>query len=85
MTPALVWTHVFRRCDTATSRLLWIGQSASVIGDALVVVALALYVTRTTGRPTDVAIVLLAYSLPLVLFVLIGGVIADWLPAAPGS
>ncbi|SDJ15749.1 Predicted arabinose efflux permease, MFS family [Frankineae bacterium MT45] len=61
-------------------RLLWIGQSASVIGDNLVVVALALYVTRLTGKASDVAAVLVAYSLPLVVFVLIGGVVADRLP-----
>jgi MFS family permease len=61
-------------------RLLWLGQSASVIGDALVLVAVGLYVTRLTGDPSDVGLVLGAYSLPLVLFVLIGGVLADRLP-----
>ncbi|SOD74279.1 predicted MFS family arabinose efflux permease [Jatrophihabitans sp. GAS493] len=61
-------------------RLLWIGQSASVIGDNLVVVALALFVTRLTGRASDVAAVLVAYSLPMVAFVLVGGVLADRLP-----
>jgi len=30
-------------------RLLWLSQSASVIGDALVIVAIGLYVTRLTG------------------------------------
>lgn len=61
-------------------RLLWLSQSASVIGDALVIVAIGLFVTRLTGDPSDVGIVLAAYSLPLVLFVLFGGVIADRLP-----
>ena len=61
-------------------RLLWAGQSASTIGDALVLVAVGLYVTRLTGDPSDVGIVLGAYSLPLVLFVLLGGVLADRLP-----
>ncbi|CAN5226885.1 MFS transporter [soil metagenome] len=61
-------------------RLLWLGQSASTIGDALVLVAVGLYVTRLTGDPGDVGLVLGAYSLPLVLFVLLGGVLADWLP-----
>lgn len=61
-------------------RLLWLGQSASVIGDALVLVAVGLYVTRLTGDPSDVGLVLGAYSLPLVLFVLLGGVLADRLP-----
>src|ERR1700712_3414162 len=61
-------------------RLLWLSQSASVIGDALVIVAIGLYVTRLTHHPSDVGLVLAAYSLPLVVFVLVGGVIADRLP-----
>ncbi|MGB9377450.1 MAG: MFS transporter [Mycobacteriales bacterium] len=61
-------------------RLLWFGQSASVLGDALIVVAIGLYVTRLTGNPSDVGAVLAAYSVPLVVFVLFGGVIADRLP-----
>jgi MFS family permease len=61
-------------------RLLWISQSASVIGDALVVIAIGIYVTRLTGRASDVGLVLTAYSVPLVLFLLIGGVLADRLP-----
>ncbi len=61
-------------------RLLWLGQSASVLGDGLIVVAIGLYVTRLTGSPGDVGLVLACYILPLVLFLLIGGVIADRLP-----
>ena len=61
-------------------RLLWLGQSASTIGDALVLVAVGLYVTRLTGDSSDVGLVLGAYSLPLVVFVLLGGVLADRLP-----
>jgi len=61
-------------------RLLWLGQSASVIGDALVLVAIGLFVTRLTGNPSDVGLVLTAYAGPLVLFVLVGGVVADRLP-----
>ncbi len=61
-------------------RRFWIGQSASVIGDRLVVVALALYVTNHTGSATDVGLVLGAHAAPLVLFMLVGGVWADRLP-----
>ena len=46
-------------------RLLWLGQSASTIGDRLVFVALALYVTEI-GSPTDVGIVLAAHAVPFV-------------------
>ena len=61
-------------------RLLWFGQSISVIGDGLIIVAIGLFVTRLTGDPRDVGVVLAAYVLPLVLFLLVGGVIADRLP-----
>jgi MFS family permease len=60
-------------------RLLWLGQTASTIGDRLVFVALALYVTDI-GTPTDVGVVLAAHALPLVAFVLLGGIWADRLP-----
>jgi MFS family permease len=60
-------------------RLLWLAQTASTIGDRLVFVALALYVTEI-GTPTDVGIVLAAHAFPLVAFVLLGGVWADRLP-----
>jgi MFS family permease len=60
-------------------RLLWLGQAASTLGDRLVIVALALYVDEI-GSPSDVGVVLAAHSLPFVLFLLIGGVVADRLP-----
>ncbi|MDQ6811185.1 MAG: MFS transporter [Actinomycetota bacterium] len=61
-------------------RFLWFAQSASVIGDSLVLVALALFVVRLTGSATDLGLVLAAQSLPLVAFLLFGGVLADRLP-----
>jgi len=67
---------VFRHRDF---RLLLAGQSASTLGDRIVLVALALYVTDI-GSPSDVGIVLAAHALPLVAFLLIGGVWADRLP-----
>lgn len=61
-------------------RLLWLAQSASVIGDRLVTVALALFVIDLTGSATDLGLVLTANALPMVAFLLIGGVWADRLP-----
>jgi MFS family permease len=61
-------------------RYLWLAQSASVIGDRIVVVALALFVIKLTGSATDLGLVLAASSLPLVAFLLLGGVWADRLP-----
>ena len=61
-------------------RFLWLAQSASVVGDNIVIVALALFVIGLTGSATDLGLVLAAYALSLVTFLLIGGVWADRLP-----
>ena len=61
-------------------RYLFLSQSASVLGDAVVIVAIALYVTQTTGSPTDLGLVLGAQALSLVALLLFGGVWADRLP-----
>src|SRR6476469_7040388 len=58
-------------------RFLWLAQSASVIGDNIVLVALALFVIGRTGSATDLGLVLAAQALPLVTFLLFGGVWAD--------
>src|ERR671916_2112188 len=61
-------------------RLLWLANSASVVGDRIVTVALALFVVDLTGKATDLGIVLAAYSVPLIGFLLVGGFFADRLP-----
>jgi MFS family permease len=62
-------------------RLLWIGQTTSTLGDGLVPVALAFAVIGTLdGSATALGVVLAAHMLPLVAFVLVGGVWADRLP-----
>jgi MFS family permease len=63
-------------------RNLWFAQTTSAMGDGLVIVALALFVTDLTDNPTEVGVVLGAQVLPLVAFLLIGGVWADRLPRA---
>ena len=61
-------------------RLLWLASSASLVGDRIVTVAIALFVIDLTGSATDLGLVLAAYSLPLIGFLLVGGVFADRLP-----
>ncbi len=56
---------------------LFAGQAASAIGDGVVLVAIALYVTQTTGSVGDLGLVLGAQSLTLVTLLLVGGVWAD--------
>ena len=60
--------------------LLWLGQATSGVGDEIVVVALALFIIDLTGSATDLGFVLAAYRLPLIAFLLVGGVLADRLP-----
>jgi MFS family permease len=61
-------------------RLLFAAQAISSFGDRLVPVALAFAVLDLTGNVTDLGIVLACQTVPLVVFVLIGGVWADRLP-----
>jgi MFS family permease len=61
-------------------RYLFLGQSASAVGDQVVIVALALYITQRTGSATDLGLVLAAQTVPLVGLLLFGGVWADRLP-----
>jgi len=63
-------------------RNLWLARTASVLGDRLVIVAIALYVTDLTDDASDVGLVLGAQTIALIAFLLIGGVWADRLPRA---
>src|ERR1039457_222516 len=60
--------------------LLLAGRAISSLGDRIVPVALAFAVLDLTGSVTDLGLVLAAQSIPLVVFVLLGGVWADRLP-----
>jgi MFS family permease len=68
---------MWRALRSRDFRLLWLGQSASLVGDALIVVAVGLFVTRLTHDSSAVGLVLTAYTVPLILFLLLGGVIGD--------
>lgn len=71
--------RVLRR---SSFRSLWFASTTSAMGDGIVIVALALFVTDLTNDPVDVGVVLGAQLIPLVAFLLIGGVWADRLPRA---
>lgn len=58
-------------------RLLWTGMFVSMAGDGIYFVAIAWQVTTLSGRPSALALVGLAWTLPQVAFSLIGGVLAD--------
>ena len=62
-------------------RLLWLGQSASAIGDSLIPVALAFAVlSDLDGTAGELGLVLASFTVSRVLFILVGGVWADRLP-----
>jgi MFS family permease len=61
-------------------RLMFLAHSTSVIGDQIAPIAVAFAVLDLTGSPTDLGFALAARTLPMVLFVLVGGVWADRLP-----
>jgi MFS family permease len=61
-------------------RLFFFGQATSFVGDGMSGVALAFAVLDLTGDPADLGFVLAAGSLPMIAFLLVGGVFADRLP-----
>jgi predicted MFS family arabinose efflux permease len=65
---------VLRRRDF---RLVFGAYAVSVLGDRMVVIALAFAVLHLGGSASDIGIVLAARTIPLVGSLLIGGVVAD--------
>lgn len=76
----MAWKESLGALSERQFRLLWLGQAMSTLGDALIPVALAFAVLDLTGSASDFGLVLAANTIPLVAFVLIGGVWADRLP-----
>lgn len=60
--------------------LLWTGMSVSLLGDGIFLVAVAIQAYALDNRPSALALVGVAWSAGLVLFLLVGGVVADRLP-----
>ena len=58
-------------------RLLWAGQSISMVGDGIYFVALPWQVYEITNAPTALAVVGVAWTLPMVLALLAAGVASD--------
>ncbi|MBS1878723.1 MAG: MFS transporter [Actinobacteria bacterium] len=69
--------HSFEVLREPGFRRLFVGRTASLIGDGLAPVALAFAVLDLTGSATDLGLVLAAHSLVMTALVLVGGVYAD--------
>jgi MFS family permease len=61
-------------------RLLFAGRTISLVGSAIAPVALAFAVLDLTGSKTDLGVILACREVPLILFLLVGGIWADRLP-----
>ena len=57
--------------------LFWVGWTVSLIGDGFFLVAIAWQVFDLWNTPTALAVVGVAETIPIVAFVLVGGVVAD--------
>lgn len=77
--PEHLWRRVgvLRPLALRDFRLLWTGFSVSLLGDGIYLVAIAWEVYRISNVPTALSIVSVAWSLPLVGFLLVGGVVSD--------
>ena len=60
--------------------LLYTGVAVSLIGDGITLVALAWQVYDISNTPSALSLVGLAWTLPMVAFLLFGGVLADRIP-----
>ncbi len=79
----LAFTERFRFARALRSRpyaLAWIGQTISSLGDGIFTIALAWQVLLMTHSGLAMGIVLVAAMIPRLVFVLLGGVVADRLP-----
>src|SRR2546426_10810746 len=57
--------------------LLWVGQTVSVLGDAVFNITITWEALLLTGSATAMSLILIAQWAPRLLFLLLGGVIAD--------
>src|SRR5690349_17061780 len=72
--------NVLRSLTHRPFALLWTGQTTSRLGDSLYRIALSWWVLEKTGSAVAMGTVLIFSQIPLLLFLLIGGVVVDRLP-----
>ena len=72
--------NVLRSLKHRPFALLWTGQTVSRLGDNLYRIALAWWVLEKTGSATAMGTVLVLSQIPMLLFLLVGGVVVDRFP-----
>src|SRR3712207_9124144 len=76
-TPWLGRLGILRPLRIRDFALLWTGLSISLLGDGIYFVAIAWQVYELSNVPTALSVVGLAWAVPAVVFLLVGGVISD--------
>ncbi len=71
------WRRLLSPLGERNFRLLWTGMTVSLIGDGVLLVALAWKVYELSNRPAAMAAVGVAMTVPHVVFLLLGGVASD--------
>jgi DHA3 family tetracycline resistance protein-like MFS transporter len=69
--------NLFHALSYRSFALLWSGQALARCGDSLYRVALAWWVLEKTGSATAMSLVFIFSSIPMLLFLLVGGVAVD--------
>jgi DHA3 family tetracycline resistance protein-like MFS transporter len=72
--------NVLRSLKHRPFALLWTGQTTSRLGDSLYRIALSWWVLEKTGSAVAMGTVLVFSQIPMLIFLLIGGVVVDRLP-----
>ena len=72
--------NILRSLKHRPFALLWIGQTTSRLGDSLYRIALSWWVLEKTGSAVAMGTVLVFSQIPMLIFLLIGGVVVDRLP-----
>lgn len=72
--------RLLRPLSNRDYRLLWAGQAISYLGNGVMTVALAWQTLAVSPKATSLSLVLVAKSVPLIGFVLVGGALTDRLP-----
>ena len=72
--------NVLRSLKHRPFALLWSGQTISRLGDSLYRIALSWWVLEKTGSAVAMGTVLVFSQIPMLIFLLIGGVVVDRLP-----
>lgn len=77
LAPVLQRSPLLRPLAIRDFALLFGGMTISLIGDGMYTIAIAWQVYQLSNAPTALSIVGIAWSVPVVVFVLVGGILSD--------